>query len=299
MQCPALVDEETFNVVQTDLKRHKRDSPRNTKRLYLLQHLIYCRHCASRYTARTVWSKAGPRTIYQCRQRTVYGQKAGHDGIRWRWDGRELETAITKHVQRVFADPGYLMHEAKVYHEEAERRFSEYEQQGEQLRSLLASLEQQEIRALEGWQKGLYRDEQQLQDQLARLRSQQKEVRVNVEVLATQTPAELTKAEKMRLLAHYASQWPSVWPILGSYDGLEVLVDLNRQTDIKVHAGDGSTEEEPRWEFIPIDEWWRDAIAAVVDRIWVEDDGTLTVEGTIEMPNGNVQIGVSDNTRTR
>ncbi len=121
MPCPALVDEETFQAVQVALHRRQKNSPRNTKQFYLLQHLVHCRHCGGCYLAKSTWNQQGPRAVYLCRARTTYGQKAGHVGIKWRWVGEELETIVKKHVLRVLAEPAYLIRDAKVYREEAEQ----------------------------------------------------------------------------------------------------------------------------------------------------------------------------------
>lgn len=73
MQCPALVDEQTFTAVQQALaQRGKRMTGRTTtKRSYLLRRLVYCRACSgpcrckTESSARTDWTSR----IYECRAR--------------------------------------------------------------------------------------------------------------------------------------------------------------------------------------------------------------------------------------
>jgi site-specific DNA recombinase len=294
MQCPALVSEEVFNAVQVALKRRRIDSPRNTKRTYLLQHLLNCRHCGGRYFSKSTWNKSGFRTVYLCRQRTAYGAKSNHSGIKWRWVGEELEQMVKRHVLRVLAKPDYLVHDAKVYREEAEQRGTELRNQQGGLRTQLTKLEQQESRALEGWTKGLYQDEQQLYDQLADIRRQQQQVRTTLDSFQVHDE-ELTKAEKVRLLADQVVQLHAYQGNLGlpitksKRKGWEdkALAELTQRTSIEVVVP-GDEEEEWVTTTIPIDQWWKDVITTLVDKIWVEDDGSLTIEGVITLADGQV-----------
>jgi site-specific DNA recombinase len=306
MPCPPLVDEETFNAVQEGLRKRRRDSPRNTKNLYLLQHLLWCRHCGGRYMAKTVSHGA----VYLCRQRTVYGKKADHEGLQWRWHAGELETAIKKHVLRVLVKPDYLVHDAQVYREAVDQRINEQRVQGDRLRAQLTSLQQQEARVQDGWLKGIFGDEQQLQGKLADLRNQQQQIRARLEVLAAESPVEeLTKAEKVRYIADYvtlmhahAGNWrrglPGFRPTKKGWED-DALAALAQQTHIEVPL---SWDDEQEWqtESVPVDQWWRDTITTLVDEIWVEDDGKwLTVKGTIKVASGKVKVGVSDITPSR
>lgn len=299
MSCPPLVDEDTFNVVQATLKKHKRDSPRNTKQLYLLQHLIWCGHCGSRYMAKSTWNKQGPRPVYLCRQRTVYGKQAGHEGIRWRWDGKQLEDVIKRHVLKVIADPDYLVHDVKVYQAEAEQRLSEHRDQEKRLQAKLVDLEQQEIRALQGWQRGIYRDEQQVQETLAGLRAQQEETRAKLETLSQQAVIEpLTKAEKVRLLADQVVLSFAYEGGSGLFRRMEAgktreswlnkaLADLEQREVVSVVVP-GNDDQEWPVEQVPVAQWWRDLITILVDRITVNDDGSLNIEGTVQVASGRV-----------
>jgi site-specific DNA recombinase len=293
MPCPAIVSEELFNVVQSALKKRRIDSPRNTKNTYLLQHLLWCSHCGGRYFSKSTWNKSGFRTVYLCRQRTAYGQKSNHDGIKWRWVGEELEQMVKRHVLQVIAKPDYLLHDAKIYRVEAEQRVTEYRDQQEGLITSLIKLEQEEARVLAGYQKGVYRDEPQLLEQLASIRSQQEETRTTLNSFEAHDQ-ELTKAERVRLLSDQVVQMHAYQGNLGVFSRPKrkgwvdaALADLEqRETIDVVIPGD---EDEP-WvtQSVPLNEWWKDTIATLVNRIWVEDDGSLKIEGVIEVANGQV-----------
>ena len=305
MLCPALVDEETFNVVQAEIKRHKRDSRRNTKRDYVLQHLIYCRHCGGRYMGKWVGNGA----IYLCRRRTTYGSRAGHEGVRWRWRAEELEEPVKRHVLQLLSDREYLVN-VRLYLEETERRFGEQRDQEAQLQARLNELERQEHRALKGWEKGFYKDERQLQDHLTAIRIEQAEVGARRESIGVQPSEELSKARKTSILSQH------IWfkyaaPIIEGYRrGLpfarearegwveRALTGLARTSQIEWADYDeetGKTHEV----LIPLDQWWRELVTNLVSRIWVEDDGSVTIEGTITPTNGVAESKVSNSPRLR
>ena len=293
MPCPAIVSKELFNTAQMALKKRRIDSPRNTKQFYLLQHLIWCKSCGGRYFSKSTWSKrSGFRTVYLCRQRTAYGVKAGHEGIHWRWDGSQLEDLIKRHVLRVLAEPDYLIRDARIYQEEAEQRDGELQDQQEGLRVQLTKLDEQEQRVLEGWEKNVYNDEQQLYERLADIRYQQLQVQTTLNQFQVHDE-ELSKAEKVRLLADQVVQMHAYvgnrgLPIFkskkkGWLDA--AMADLAQRTTIDVVIP-GDDDQEWKTESVPIAEWWHNTITTLVERIWVEDDGSLTIEGVIEVASG-------------
>ena len=300
MPCPALVSEELFDAAQSALKRRRINSPRNTKQFYLLQHLLWCRHCGGRYMAKSTWNRSGFRSVYLCRMRTTYGQRAGHDEIKWRWVGEDLEQMIKRYVLHVLAKPKYLVHDAKVYREQAEQRSADHQGQEQGLQTQLMKLNKQETRTLEGWEKGIYIDEQQFYDHLADIRRQQRETQAALEVLKSQgQDEELGKADKIRLLADWVTQMHAYAGNRGLLSRPKrkgwvdkALADLDQQTHVDVVVP-GDDDQEWVTESIPIDQWWKDTIATLVERIWVNDDGTLTVKGIIEVASGEVSASTS------
>jgi site-specific DNA recombinase len=305
MKCPALVSEELYNATQLALKKRRKDSPRNTKQFYTLQHLVWCRHCGSRYMSKSTWNSQGPRVVYVCRQRTVYGAKADHDGIKWRWVGEELERTVKCYILRVLAEPDYLLHDAKVFQDEVDQHLVEYRNQREGLCTKLANLEQQETRALDGWQRGIYKDEPQFLEQLAAIRTNQTETKAALESLTIE-PQELDKATKVRLLTDYVTNMHAYTGHLGlpisksRKKGWEfkALAELDKRTHIDVVVP-GDEDKEWTTTSIPIAEWWRDTIAMLVSKIWVEDDRSLTIEGVIEVASGKVSASTSSRLRVR
>lgn len=327
MRCPVIIDPETFDAVQRALPRRKKDSPRNTKHFYLLQHLVYCRYCAThfpdetghRYSARTVKTRGG-RVAYICRRRQQWGKKAGHEGIRWTWSGDVLDKAIKLHLLRVIADEDYLVQEAKVYIDEAKCISQEQDEMEERLATQIAKLEDQERRVLEGWERGVYQDQQQAQERLATVRAELEETKAKLEQLRrADRPIELTRAEKVRVAAEHARSFGVIVergvkamlkPRMKKGWEFEALAEVEKLTAIKTWVPDpidlldeeGNLVEgapEPKQESIPLDQWWRDLVESLIDRIWVEDDGRhLTVEGIIEAASDKLEV-VPDDRRTR
>ena len=98
MQSPALVDAAIFAKVNDGLAAKKLNSSRNTKpeNKYLLQNLLTCGHCGKGYSGFT----NGKYRCYFCYFRRANGAKAGHEGIRWRYNADYLEAAVLDWVAR-------------------------------------------------------------------------------------------------------------------------------------------------------------------------------------------------------
>jgi site-specific DNA recombinase len=240
MVCPPLVDEATFDAVRERLKERRRNSPRNTKRFYLLQHLVYCRCCGGRYMA-TV-SRHGAVT-YVCRQRAKYGERAGHENIKWRWRAEELEEPVKRHVWELLTNPQHALAEAQLYKEEAGRAFDEQARKADLLLRRIDELEQEEQRVLELARQGVYRDTAQLIKELESVRAERQKRKAELEGL---------------------NPYPERDILREADDYLYWLADLGECGSLNLD-----------------DEGLRDTIRRVVRRVWVEDDGRLTIEGVL------------------
>ncbi len=318
MPCPRIVDDDTFYAVQRALPRRKRDSLRNTQHEYLLRGLLYCRYCAEhypdetghRYMARTVQRQGQDVPIYLCRRRQVWGKKAGHEGIRWNWNGQTLEKTVKRLLLKVLVDREYLVRDAQVYVEEAEQAVAEQEQKLEGLTTQVANLEDQERRVLDGWERGVYQDEQQVQERLADVRAKLAETKVKLEELRSEDrPIELTRAEKVRLVSQmivHAHAFPRFIRGKGRYPRPlpkgwvdKALADIDsRKTVEEEFVDDANPEVEGKVVSVPVKEWWTDLAKSLISHVWVEDDGHLTVEGIIEAVSTKLDL-VSLDPRTR
>ena len=314
MPCPIIINEETFYAVQQGLPKRKTNSPRNTKRFYLLQHLLYCRYCVThfseekghRYFARTVNRRGRDVPMYLCRRRHAWGKKAGHEGLHWNWDGHLLETTIKRHLLKVLVEPKYLVQDTQVYVEEAERASHEQEEKVGRLATQLAKLEEQERRVLEGWERGMYQDDQQAEERLAAVRAQLEETKVELERLRSEDRSiELTRAEKLRLLSQNVVH-QHAFPRFIRGEGLypkppkgwvdKALAELETRSTVEIEfCDDANPDIVIKVVSIPIEEWWRNLATTLIDRIWVEDDGRhLTVEGIIEVASDKLEVVLDD-----
>jgi hypothetical protein len=258
MYSPPIIDHLTFEAVQQSLSERKRNSFRNVKHQYLLQHLLYCGHCRdtrgkeSRYTPRT---HSNGRRAYACYHRMNFKAAAGHEGIKWNWTAGLLEEPVKEFLYR-------LDHEPKAYAEMFEMKATRLKAevtsaQGEvsRLEKRLAELGHEEDRILEGWEKGagvFYRDEVQMLEHLARCRAEQDRVREELPAARDLTREELTLQETI--------EW------------LQSLKELHS-------PGPGYFDEETGERRDLEFEDWRDRATRLISRIWVEDDGSLLIEG--------------------
>jgi len=265
--CPAIVDEETFRLAREAVGRHKVDSLRNTKAFYLLQHLIWCRTCGGRYLAKTV---NGGQQVYLCRQRNAYGKDAGHVGVKWRWKAPELELPIKRHVMKLLVDPTYLSRELEVRVEEAKRATRQQEEQRARVRARLTALDEEEQRVLMLARRGVYADEGQLIRQLEAVREERREQQAELEEL--QQSSDTAHA----LEYHLAVIQEGLALTDLAREMKELIPDADWQNDSWIDDSLALLAEQPGDS---IDKAFADLIKQVVTRVWVEPDGSLTIEG--------------------
>lgn len=108
-----IVTEEIFERVQRQLNNNRRISPRNTKAVHILQHLLWCRGCSTSFGARSRNSRYGkplitPKRYYGCR-----GMKQSPGAYHCRRPAElnaiTLENVVWNEVTRAFAEPQTLL----------------------------------------------------------------------------------------------------------------------------------------------------------------------------------------------
>jgi len=67
VDCPAIIDEETWGLVQERLRKNRRNPRGNTSEIYLLQHLLYCEECGRKMIVHTRRGNKSTRRAYRCR----------------------------------------------------------------------------------------------------------------------------------------------------------------------------------------------------------------------------------------
>lgn len=268
MTCPALVDEETFDAVQKALRQRRIDSPRNTKHVYALRRLVWCRRCGSRYMVKT----RAPHRYYCCYRRARYGPKVtSHEGVKWSWPAEDLEEVVKAAIRGFESDPRRAAMQIKIYAAGLEQQARRQKDETSPLHERLPALEQQELRVLDWARRGLTTEEQ-MTHQLAEVRTERQNVKDKLEAL--QTKQELNLGDRLEA---FAEAWQEM------AESLESTADELEQAGARLQI---------KWNDRSQDEWRR-VIPYYVDHVWIEDDGTVTIEGAL--PNRPAFTGGTSN----
>lgn len=70
VECPGIIDEETWELAQERLRKNRRNPRGNTSEVYLLQHLLYCEECGRKMIVHTRRGNKSTRRAYRCRSCT-------------------------------------------------------------------------------------------------------------------------------------------------------------------------------------------------------------------------------------
>ena len=116
---PALVDEESWERAQSLKKQRSRRAKRNTKVLYLLQHLLRCGECGHNFHAKSTWRttnvRNGKKYRYDLPTPRRYYKCNGMQSLRLRCRERHyiraerLEEPIWSEVKRVLQNPDLIV----------------------------------------------------------------------------------------------------------------------------------------------------------------------------------------------
>ena len=116
---PQLIDDATWARAQSLKKRRSTRSKRNTKVLYLLQHLLKCGECGHSFHAKSTWGslkvRNGKRYRYDLPVPNRYYKCGGMHSLRLQCRERpyiraeQLEEPIWDEVKRVIQDPGLIV----------------------------------------------------------------------------------------------------------------------------------------------------------------------------------------------
>ena len=116
---PQLIDDETWERAQALKKQRSRRAKRNTKVLYLLQHLLRCGECGHNFHAKTTWSttnvRGGKKYRYDLTTPRRYYMCNGTHSLRLRCRERpsiraeRLEEPVWNEVKRVLQNPDLIV----------------------------------------------------------------------------------------------------------------------------------------------------------------------------------------------
>jgi site-specific DNA recombinase len=121
---PPLIDEELFEAAQKQLEENRKNSPRNTRRQYLLSGHLFCRKCGRRYYAYFKSERRNGKRLeyrrYRCSAslRTVEPIHRCHNKG---WAATRLEQLIWEQVEHVIDNPELIVSEIEKQQQETNK----------------------------------------------------------------------------------------------------------------------------------------------------------------------------------
>ncbi|GEM_PF-2462034 len=242
-----IVTEATFQQVQRQLDSNRTESPRNTKQVYLLQHLLRCRGCGKPFIARSQVTRHGkplkaPVGYYGC-----LGMKKSPGAYSCRRSAElrasSLEEAVWDKVAQAFAEPKALVEilkaRAAASAQETDAVQAELTRAREELQR-----KQLELQHLLTWARQRLLTAEELRPQLAQVREQQEHWEQEVDRLG----------QKLESI-HVADQ------------------DLSNAEQVCASVRDRLPLLTPQER--------KEFLALVVERVWVDAENNLDIEVVI------------------
>ncbi len=239
-----MVSEEIFQKVQQQLDKNRSVSPRNTKLIYTLQHLLWCRGCGKRFLSRSHSNRHGkplktPQRYYGC-QGMKQSPGAYHCRKSTELYAPAVEKVVWDKVAGAFADPDALVEILKIRNtaatEKAQVIKAELRATSDQL-----SKKQLELQQVLTWARQNLLTDDELKPQLAQVREQKQ---------------------------HWESETEKLHQKLNSLQvGSQRLLDVE-QFCLSIRERMVNLTEQQKKEFLRL----------VVERIWVDERNNLEIE---------------------
>lgn len=258
MSCPPIISEQLFAKVQEIAGQHSTRNQRNTKLFYLLQGLVYCGHCDSKYSS---LSDGRGTKYYRCARRNLYGAKrGGHKGVKWAYRAEVLDDKVKKFVKDFMANPKVLLPHVQRQVETLVKKAEGLSDETTEMRQRLEELQAEEDRILNLAQKGLYKDEAQMSTKLDEVRKDQAAIDRKLKALTRKTT-----------------------PVENARKALLKIHDQITKSLIELQVNDPNGEVRFEWADYP-DKELKKVIRYLIDRVVVKDDGSLGLEGVLIAP---------------
>lgn len=243
MPCPPLVSRQTFDAAQAALTMRRKHAGRKPTHNYLLKGKVFCRECGNLYYV-SVTSRG--RALYNCGSIRRYGKDAPPHAGKTHWRAEELEETIRQFILHLRSDPENLLAKARVWEERADGIAIEHDKQETKLRTALDRLDERRRRV-----NALCLAESMTPDEankeVARIKGERAQVELKLQAKGTPIDADVCRwmAQSLRETA---------------------ADDKRRHLHEVVDAG-------------LVD--YRQDVDKLITAIWIEADGSLTVEGAI------------------
>lgn len=181
-EVPAIVDVETWEAAQEQLRRNKKRAKRNAKRQYLLSGLVKCGACGSNYTGLAYTTKDGQeRRYYTCnnihQRHNTGGERCTNPALSWQY-----EELIWSDIDAWLENPGPILEELAAQLNTDADDAGNIEADIERRRRQLAGQEKERERLLTAYRKGII-DDTDLERELAAMRRERAVLEEEIEAL--------------------------------------------------------------------------------------------------------------------
>jgi len=171
IECPAIIDEETWGLVQERLRKNRRNPRGNTSEVYLLQHLLYCEECGRKMIVHTRRGNKSTRRAYRCRSCTHHpGLYPSCQPLTY-VPAEPLESEVWGKISALIDKQGWFLLGFAMEMSSLKQEAKQVEGRIEDLERKLANLEKQRTRAITLATTGAIGQED-LQTQLSRIDEQ-------------------------------------------------------------------------------------------------------------------------------
>jgi site-specific DNA recombinase len=258
MPCPSIVSRSEFDEAQRALARRKTEAKRNVKAAYRLRGLLYCRHCGSRMMGESKRAADGSLLLYYvCANARSRGGYYPHEGVKWRVSEAAISPVIEQAVDDFLSAPAEALRRYDATIERDRNELAGAAGRKAALDSALAQLPERENRALDAYTRGIVGTDV-LQRQLDAIKRERTTIDAQLaEARAVLSDGEADLAVTQTVRALIASG------AIGTSHG--TVYDEEAKQDFAIR--ELSPEERAR------------RVATVIERIWVEADGALTLVG--------------------
>jgi len=172
VDCPAIIDEETWELAQERLRGNRRNPRGNTSEVYPLQHLLYCEECGRKMIVHTRRGHKSTRRAYRCRSCTHHpGLYPSCQPLTY-VPAEPLESEVWGKISALIDKQGWFLLGFAMEMSSLRQEAKEVEGRIGGLERKLASLEKQRTRAITLATTGTIGQED-LQVQLARIGEQE------------------------------------------------------------------------------------------------------------------------------
>ncbi len=255
---PAIVDEVTFAAAQKgfEARKHFR-AAHPSKYVYLLQHIVKCRHCGGACSAGTSGRQKLP--YYVCNAARRYG--SGKHGGKSGWPASKVEPPVQRFVHALLTDPARALAQAELYFKQLDEAHTARAFEAEQAKETLRKLDKDEERADTALRTGRW-SEQKYDAQLAQIQAERTEAEARLAQI-TQADAASVKAVVDRQMVLGAIELMQQSPLLAT--------DIDALGEWMIAGGNAKA--------------WQETIRVLVGTVWLEPNGSVTVEGLLTTPS--------------